>query len=183
MIAYLNVGAHLGTHTVWFAMLCRAREVHAFEPVGRFADVVARNVALNGLSGRVTLHRVGLSDKAGRATNRLSAEHQMGFMPDASVTDETFPISRLDDVVGPRKVSVVKLDVEGMEAAVLRGAPRLLAESRPVVYAEAHTEDLLAAIADALGPFGYTATGRVFNASPTHEFTAPQRKWWQRRSS
>jgi hypothetical protein len=73
---YVDIGAHLGTHTVWFATMCPSTRVHAFEPLSRFADVVRRNVTLNELDGKVTLHQVGLSDRPGRATNTLSPEHQ-----------------------------------------------------------------------------------------------------------
>jgi hypothetical protein len=35
---YVDVGAHLGTHTVWFAKLCPSTHVHAFEPVARIGS-------------------------------------------------------------------------------------------------------------------------------------------------
>src|SRR4029450_4224127 len=108
-------------------------------PVSRFAGVVQRNVTANGRADRVTLHQVGLSDRPGRATNRLSTEHQIGFMADATVADECFDIVRLDDGPSREPVVVMKLDVEGMEAAALRGAARVLSNWRPVVYAEAHS--------------------------------------------
>jgi FkbM family methyltransferase len=172
---YVDVGAHLGTHTVWFAALCPATHVHAFEPVGRFADVVRRNVAANGVGGKVTVHQVGLSDRAGHATNELSREHQVGFMSEAAAATEDFPITRIDDVLRGQPVAVIKLDVEGMEAAVLRGARRVLSRCRPVVYAEAHDDRAVEEIHQILRPYGYQPTGKVFNASPTYEFAAPPR--------
>ena len=168
--AYVDVGAHLGTHTLWCAMLCRSTVVHAIEPVARYADVVERNVAANGLEGRVVVHRVGVSDHAGLATNYLSREHQLGFVSDAEPVSETFQTVRLDELV-PRPVVLIKLDIEGMELAALRGAERLL-EDRPVVFAEAHSEEELEAIDGLLNQRGYRVTGRVFNASPTYEWVA-----------
>jgi FkbM family methyltransferase len=177
---YVDIGAHLGTHTVWFATLCPSTHVHAFEPVGRFADVVRRNIAANGLEDRVTLHQVGLSDSAGRAINTLSPEHQMGFMADVTVAQESFDVVCLDDVLRRQPVAVMKLDVEGMEAAALRGARRILSRWRPVVYAEAHSQEIVAEIEQVLRPFGYRSTGNVFNSSPTYEFVAPQRRGRER---
>lgn len=173
---YVDIGAHLGTHTVWFAQMCPSSHVHAFEPVSRFADVVRRNITVNGLENRVTLHQVGLSDRAGRATNRLSPEHQKGFVPEPEWAEEQFAIVRLDDVLRGEPVAVIKLDVEGMEAAALRGARRLLSKWRPLIYAEAHSAEVVAEIEQALRPYGYRATGKVFNASPTYEFAAPPRR-------
>jgi FkbM family methyltransferase len=173
---YVDIGAHLGTHTVWFATVCPSTRVHAFEPLGRFADVVRRNVTLNELDGKVTLHQVGLSDQPGRATNTLSPEHQWGFDDKPDWVDETFEVAKLDRVLRRRQpVVVMKLDVEGMEASVLRGASRLLSRWRPVVFAEANTVEEKDEIAAILLPYGYTETGRVFNSTPTFEFVAPPR--------
>ena len=177
---YVDIGAHLGTHTVWFAALCPSSQVHSFEPVSRFADVVRRNVTANDLSDQVTVHQVGLSDRAGRAVNRLSPEHQKGFVSDPGWAEESFDIVRLDDVLRGRPIAVIKLDVEGMEAAALRGAGRLLSRWRPVVYAEAHSPQLVEEIEQVLRPFGYRATGNVFNSSPTYEFVAPARRGRER---
>lgn len=181
---YVDVGAHLGTHSVWFATLCAATHVHAFEPVGRYAAVVRRNVIANGIDDRVTVHQTGLAAEAGEASNFMSVEHQIGFVDAArSGVVETFPVRRLDDVVeGP--VGVIKLDVEGMEAQVLRGATRILAEHRPVIFAEAQSPAAARAIAQQLAPFGYQPTARVFNASPTHEYsTEPVTAWSRFRAS
>jgi FkbM family methyltransferase len=173
---YLDVGAHLGTHTVWFARLCRSTRVYAFEPVGRFAEVVRRNIAANNLERKVILHRMGLSDQPGRASNVLSPEHQMGFMAEPATVTEDFPVGRLDDLRFRRRVAVIKLDVEGMEAAVLRGARRILARDRPVIYTEVHNGARAVEIANLLAPYGYARTGRRFNSMPTLEFMAPPRR-------
>jgi FkbM family methyltransferase len=168
--AYVDVGAHLGTHTLWFAMLCRSTIVHAIEPIARYADVVDRNVAANGLEGRVVVHRVGVSDSAAPASNYLSREHQVGFVANAEPVRESFATVRLDELV-ERPVVLIKLDIEGMELLAIRGAERLL-QDRPVVFAEAHADEELDAIHELLAQRGYRATGRVFNASPTYEWVA-----------
>ena len=170
---YVDAGAHLGTHTTWFAMLCPATHVHAVEPLSRFADQIERIVAANDLGERVTVHRVGLADEPGTATNHLSAEHQIGFDPVGASTarDETFPVTTLDELVTD-PVAVIKIDVEGMEERVLLGAKRILAADRPTVYVEAFDRELLRGIAGVLRPFGYAPTGRVFNGTPTYEFAS-----------
>ena len=161
---------------MWFATVCPSTRVHAFEPLSRFADVVRRNVTLNELDGKVTLHQVGLSDRPGRATNTLSPEHQWGFHDKPNWVEETFDVAKLDRVLRSRQpVVVMKLDVEGMELSVLRGASRLLSRWRPVVFAEAQTVEEKDEIAAVLRPYGYTETGRVFNSTPTFEFVAPPR--------
>jgi FkbM family methyltransferase len=170
---YVDVGGHLGTHALWFATLCPSQHVHTFEPVDRFAERIESAARLTECVDKITVHRVGLSERSGTATNRLSAEHQMGFNPDAQAVDETFPVARLDDVIrGP--VAVMKLDVEGMEPAVLQGARRVLRRHRPVVYAEAWDGDAVERILRELRPYGYRKTERVWGAN--HEFVAPPRR-------
>lgn len=172
---YLDVGAHLGTHTVWFATMCPSTHVHAFEPVGRYGDLVDRNIAANGLQERVTLHRTGVGDVAGRASNYLSPEHQVGFVEGTGEgVVEEFPVVRLDEAVRGR-VGLIKLDVEGMEASALLGASRILSRDRPVVFAEAHSAEAAKELARLLARYGYQQTGKVFNASPTYEYAAPRR--------
>lgn len=169
---YVDVGAHMGTATTWFAMLCpAATHVHAVEPVPRFADQIDRVIEANQLRDKVTLHRVGLSDKAGTETNHLTAEHQTGFHEagHAQAVDETFPVTTLDELISD-KVAVIKIDVEGMEDRVLRGADRILRYDQPTIYVEAHNRARLRDIREVLGAVGYDPTGRVFNATPTYEF-------------
>jgi Methyltransferase FkbM domain len=85
-------------------------------------------------------------------------------------------VAKLDRVLRRRQhVVVMKLDVEGMEPSVLRGASRLLSRWRPVVFAEADAVEEKDEIAAVLRPYGYTETGRVFNSTPTFEFVAPPR--------
>jgi FkbM family methyltransferase len=154
---YVDAGAYIGTHTLYFAVLCGATHVHSFEPRARMRDELLRNVAANDLEDRVTVHDIGLSSKRTRVEVSLDR------------VDESFDCAPLDEIV-EGDVAVIKIDVEGMEAEVLRGARRILSTSSPVIFAEAHQEEELAEIGKVLEEFGYYRTGRVFNASPTYEF-------------
>jgi FkbM family methyltransferase len=148
--AYLDVGANLGNHTVFFAQHCPATTVHAFEPVDVALAMLVENVALNGLTN-VSVHPFGLSAQEGQF------ETQVG--------NRRFAIScrRLDDLHldGPLAV-VVKVDVEGMELDVVRGAERTLRRDLPLMYVEAHSTERLAELEATLGGIGLQRTGRVF---------------------
>ena len=162
---YLDIGAFIGTHTVFFSKICEAERVHSFEPRPSVHARLASNVGLNGLGDRVTLHQIALTDTPG--------ELSLTF---GGVTN-IVPGLRLDDVVS-EPVALIKIDVEGMEPVVLSGAKRLLRRSRPIVFAEAGTGPEYEAVSRTMKSLGYLSTGRVFNATPTYEFVPVP---WQRR--
>jgi FkbM family methyltransferase len=162
---YVDVGALIGTHTLYFAMLCQAERVHSFEPRPHVFTYLERNVKLNDVGNRVVLHQVALTDRTREVTLTFGGR------------TDVVPGRRLDDIVR-EPVAVIKIDVEGMEPAVLDGAARVLRKSKPVVFAEAGTEAEYAAVLKTIGKYGYSPTGVCFNATPTYEFV---HVGWRRR--
>lgn len=154
---YVDAGSCLGTHTVWFGMYCPSTHVHSFDPRERCAKWTQMNVDVNDLTDKVTVHNVGLGSEPGQAKSHLDGVW------------EHFDVVQLDKVV-TGKVVVLKIDVEGMEEQVLKGARGILLKHRPVVFAEAFGAPELATITALMKKYGYTPTGKVFNATPTHEF-------------
>ena len=67
----------------------------------------------------------------------------------------------------------MKLDVEGMEPSVLRGANRVLDRWRPVVFAEAHTVEEKDEIAAILRPYGYTEDRQSLQLHPDLRVRGP----------
>jgi FkbM family methyltransferase len=139
----VDVGANIGNHTLWLAAVCGLR-VEAFEPI-RHAKLAA-NVALNNLQDQVGIHRHALGDTPGSAT-RLA-----GNRLDVGTGDITI---RTLDAFAFTGVSILKIDVEGMETDVVAGGLETIADSRPVIYAEAWNDDYLAAVGRLLEPLGY----------------------------
>ncbi len=154
---YVDAGAYIGTHSLYFAAICNAKRVYAFEPRSVPRERLTKNISANNLHSVVTVSDHGLAATQREVTVRLDR------------SSETFTCMPLDDLV-KEPVDLMKIDVEGMELDVLRGATRILTESTPVIFAEAHNQELLALLQEYLGGFGYVQTGRVFNASPTYEF-------------
>lgn len=138
----LDIGANLG----WYSMLLARRSprlrIHAFEPEPRNLTLLRQNLQQNGITN-VTVHAVAVADRAGTMQLFPYPEKNMGrhsLVPQAGcapidvqtvVIDEFLESQRIQ----PEAVDFVKIDVEGYELPVLRGASRLLA-ARPVVLAE-----------------------------------------------
>jgi len=134
---FLDIGANVGIHTLKVARrLGPAGRVHAFEPHPLLAELLFRNVHVNGLARQVACHRVAASDANGTARLQYPRGHlgggQMGpqdrdYAGHTGLEAET---RRLDDCLGEGfACDLVKIDVEGHEAAVLRGMREIVARS------------------------------------------------------
>ncbi len=133
-----DVGANWGYYPLLLAAEPRfAGVLHAFEINPRTAGDLRHAVVRAGLSERVAVHAFGLSDRDGEV--RLSREKHSYL---ARVVGEghrgaadRVGVRRLDSLDLPPP-DLIKIDVEGHEAAVLRGAANVLARHRPLVVME-----------------------------------------------
>ena len=137
----VEVGANIGTHTVGLAAkVGPGGRVIAYEPQPAIFQLLCANVALNGLLN-VDCRSVGLGDAAKaieiprcdytRPGNfgGISLERaQAGGMP--------VEIRTLDESFGAERVNLLKIDAEGMEIPVLRGAANVIRRFKPVIYVE-----------------------------------------------
>ncbi len=158
----VDVGAHLGTFTVPLARRVGPRGlVVAVEPTPRTAGALRRTLALNGLQDRVALHECAAGGEEGKARLHIAAvgsHNSLLPLRNEGVDEVEVAVRALDAIVPEgRPACVVKIDAEGMELEVLRGAGRVLAESPRVgVIAEfgpSHLARVGVSIADWLGAF------------------------------
>jgi FkbM family methyltransferase len=163
--SYVDVGGGFGNHSLFFAKFCKSNFVYTFEPNPVNANFAEGILALNGMQDKVAHSRNALASREG--------EFEATFTIRQNAPNATSIVNaiRMDDAVKANDVSVIKIDVEGAEMEVLRGASRILTECKPNLYIEALHEVAAKEYADFLSAFGYRATGNVFNASPTYEFT------------
>lgn len=165
----LDVGANIGNHTVAFARA--GARVEAVEPNPVAAEILARNVAVNGLGDRVTVHRVGLSDRAGRGSSRVLIPGNLGSATIDPDADGPVQLVTCADLAIAHPVRLIKIDVEGAEIAVLRGCLPMLRLHRPIVVAELHTPVVRREARSLLRPLGYRMIPVSLAISPTFVFT------------
>jgi FkbM family methyltransferase len=154
----VDVGANIGTHAVLFARLVGPEGgVHAFEPQRLSYQMLCANAALNGQTN-IYARQVGLSDAPGEARVPIP-DLQVGgnfgnFRLEAHQQGECVPVVTLDSLTLP-KVRLLKIDVEGMEAKVLRGGRKLIARDKPVILVENNIADNSSGLVSLLGDLGY----------------------------
>lgn len=168
----VDVGANKGYFTFWLEKY--AAHVHAYEPNPH------NFFYLRGARGKVTLHQAALSGEAGSTTFRVRVfeekrfwrrllgvggrlDHRGGSLHHQAIGEHfiEFPVEirRLDDEpLGA--VGFIKIDVEGHEMSVLRGAENLIATHRPVLLIEIeqrHTGRPTAEVISTIEALGYRA--------------------------
>jgi FkbM family methyltransferase len=134
-----DLGANVGFYTLLAAKL--GARVLAFEPVPRNLAYLRRHIALNECEN-VTVVAAAISDHSGTAHFREGPLHTVGALVEDDADGYDVPVVALDAIVGTPAPQLVKIDVEGGEAAVLRGADHLLHESRPTVLLSTHSTAL-----------------------------------------
>jgi FkbM family methyltransferase len=132
----VDVGANVGLYTYPLAHQCRF--VHAFEPVPSFAEAIrACNLP------KVEVHQCALSSRSGTAElyiPRIKGQLAPGYSrvdPPAASQFDTITVSlRCLDEFSIAPVSFLKIDVEGHEREVLKGAADTIERDHPIVLTE-----------------------------------------------
>jgi FkbM family methyltransferase len=168
----IDVGANIGSHTIPLAKtVSKGGQVSAFEVQPRIFQLLAANVTINGLTN-VRLFAAGCSDQPG--TMRFpsldyDADNNYGGLKISAIEalaaaaserqplrgTQPVPLLRLDDAYDLDRLALIKIDVEGMELAVLRGAERIVRRLRPVLYVENEFADLSEALLRYLSDLDY----------------------------
>lgn len=137
-----DVGAHLGEYTLLAAhRVGSTGRVYAFEPNPEMAEVLQRNVMLNQVT-QVHVFETAAADHDGEAAFELHREASISALLSRTADRKDItrtiqvPVRSLDSVwewMGNLPVNLIKIDVEGAELEVLKGATRLL--KQPPDYA------------------------------------------------
>jgi len=159
----VDVGAHFGGYTVRLSELVgESGRVLAFEPVPETFELLAANLTFLGVRN-VSLFNVAVSansalmpltvpqDRSGLPNSYLAGLTSASALPHDPKADFNVFTLALDALVIPRRVTLIKLDVEGHEPMALRGMEQLLRRDRPRLIVECSTRDT----GTFLGSLGY----------------------------
>lgn len=162
----LDVGANIGNHTLYFAAVCEAKVI-SFEPLPLAADILQRNVDSNSLQDHVEVRRVALGETPSRATLDKLDLTNVGATTFAPASEGEYAVSAIDAEGIQQRVSLIKVDAEGMDLAVLKGAVDLIARDRPIIACEAATAVEQTELEHFASEAGYSFVAQ-FNATPTY---------------
>jgi FkbM family methyltransferase len=192
----IDVGAHIGTHTLAFAKWVSSGGVIAVEPQATVMCLLQVNCLLNGITN-VEIVNAACGGGQGEAVVESFDPRNLGataFKPDVSFLSTmrrrlylrprrpktAVPVLRVDDLAGKRPVSLIKIDAEGMEVAVRSGARAVLETWHPAIFCEQNDTSQLPAMHDLLVGFNY----RLYWLE-THQFNKANFRgerdniWWR----
>ncbi len=134
--AYLDVGANIGNHTIFFAKFTKSNHVYSVEASPTIAETLRQNIKHNKLEQKVTVYEMIAGRKEGKASLLSVDSDQIGG---ATVIDgEDFPVRPID-TLGLENITAVKIDVEGYEMEVLEGMRKLIERDEPQLFIEVAT--------------------------------------------
>lgn len=164
---FIDIGANIGSHTIWMAAIANVT-VHAFEPNNKLNSAIRRTAEINDLAAQVTVHAMGIGRNEAQASISEGKMQNMGGWKLKTGKGDV-PVAPLDSLNFPAQISIIKVDVEGMEIDVLTGARETIGRDQPALYCEAKERDEFEALLEEMKGQDYMLVA-TFNASPTHLF-------------
>jgi len=163
---FVDVGAHIGSVIAEVRFRCPSARIIAFEAIPEKVENLVRKFP------DVKIHACALSDDEGETTFYVDLK-QSGYSSLAERDGEsrqiTVPKWRLDTMLPDTDVHMIKIDVEGAELGVLRGATKLITRCRPIIMFESGPGDCLGYTKEqmfdwfSLHDYGLIAPNRIAN--------------------
>jgi FkbM family methyltransferase len=135
--AIIDIGANNGAFASYLSQTFACERVIAVEPLpGRREELRAQGYEI---------HSVALSDRTGDAMFNISnadaassllpvTELCLSEFPQVAKVDQiSVPVRRLDDIIAPVRSSLIKIDAQGAELAILRGGKQVISAARLVL--------------------------------------------------
>ena len=157
----MDIGANVGNHTVFFSMFCEFDGIWAYEPSSNSFELLFRNIKNNKCNNVCPINLAIGSDygiismtnnKENPSWNEVKCGNDIAIEP----------------ITTREKVALMKIDVEGYELEVIKGAYKVIEREKPELFIEWH--DGYEPILNAL-PKGYRYV-KTYNNAPSHHFTA-----------
>jgi FkbM family methyltransferase len=142
---FIDVGANIGTHTVYALRTGHFGRAVAFEPEPRNIRLLSMNLDVNGMAQRAVVVPKAAGATTGRAVlhihPRNKGAHAIGFAPSVDSVDRLdVPVVRLEDALRELGVTIDSIglfwiDVEGYEPQVLCGlGEEVMAKAVPIAF-------------------------------------------------
>lgn len=126
----IDIGANIGSYTILAGAVIGAK-IFSFEPIPETFRCLMDNVNINAIYKKVKCYNIGLADKNGilKFTSNLDTTNHVVFNTSSIKNIDNIidvPVRKLDTIISGCKPLLIKIDVEGFELQVLKGADEIL---------------------------------------------------------
>lgn len=135
--AVLDIGANIGNHSVYFAKECGAGKVISFEPVEETFCILKRNIEINGLEKVIIPHNYGIGESHSRASVNGYDITNIGATSLKETSGGEIEIYSIDELNINEDIALIKIDTEGFEEKVIKGALKTIKKHMPIIMLEA----------------------------------------------
>ncbi len=177
----IDVGANIGTHTVFFSKkVCPGGMVYSFEPQRITFEFLCANVALNGLVN-VTPIQAGAGDRAFETIIPVldpSITQNFGNLNiEGHSAGEKIRVLPLD-ALELQRCNLIKIDTEGMELKVLHGAEKTIQNCRPFLFVENNAREGAPEMVQMLFDLNYTCWWQIASYYNPGNFFKNEENGW-----
>lgn len=131
----LDIGANLGNHTVFFAKECAANKIYAFEPTQKTFKILEENIKINHLDNIVVAMNIALGVRDTKVNVIVNTKDAGSNYVEENI-DGNVIMNTLDGLLLSDRIDFIKIDVEGFEYEVLKGAKQTIASDHPDIFIE-----------------------------------------------
>lgn len=166
-----DIGANRGYYAMAVKAVHPSVRIHAFEPSHSIAGKLRQNIDLNGWAGDIRVLELAAGERSERLVlNEALKDAATSLCPDhASLNGRVITalnecrVESLDSLIGNGEVpepTFIKIDTEGYEKPILRGAMKCLRRTHPKLCIESHPlkpgDGTVEGIREVLENLGYT---------------------------
>ena len=182
----IDVGANIGTHSVYFSKKCSKGTTFAIEPQLHISQILSTNLLFNGCFNVVPIRAAcGSEEKELRILNINPFEGQKVNYGEFKVTDNgnngihTNCITLDSFMKYGIPFHLIKLDVEGLEVEVLNGAVNLINLFKPMLYIEFNNKEGNDALLNKIYSLGYIPYWHVYKKHNTNNHNKQSMNIWE----
>lgn len=165
---FVDIGSYIGNHSIFFSQI--ADKVYSFEPALQSFRTQMRNIKLNNIQNTISF-QCALGNKKGALVGlKHGSENNKGIThiaekQFANVEPDEYVLMQKLDEFDLKNIKVIKVDVEGYELEVLKGAEQTLRNNNADIFIECLSKTKLGEVMDFLDRLDYTMNKLTFNYS------------------
>ena len=184
----IDLGANIGTHTVWLSKKCYRGLVFAVEPQFYIFQLLNTNIVLNDATNCIPINAFVMNYNGSMRVSALIAPPgenikinygEYNIRKYANETGIKTNVIKLDDVdVHSAKIDFIKMDCEGTEKEVLLSGEKLITSNKPHMYLEFNGKSGNDEVLYALNDLGYNCYWHVYSKFNKNNFKKFERNVW-----